>query len=350
MAAIEGSLTARPDSDLVEILRVPEPFVSPGRRILRRVLYALMALLVVVAVVYLDRDGYSDSQDGHLSLLDCIYYATVSMSTTGYGDIAPVTPTARFLNVIVVTPLRVVFLIILIGTTVEALTTASRKVLRVQRWRNTARHHTIVIGYGTKGRAAVAAMIGDAVRPGDIVVVDESKVALEKAKSAGLVTVNGNATRSDILRLASAQHARSIIVATNDDATAVLVTLTARELAPHANIIASARESENEHLLRRSGADATVVSAATAGRLLGVATRTPSLVDILEDLLRPHTGLVITERALAPVESGRSPRELSDTVLAVVRDGRLLRVGATETGELEDGDRLLCVRSADEGP
>ena len=58
--------------------------------------------------------------------LDCLYYATVSLSTTGYGDITPVTPSARLVNVLVITPLRVAFLIVLIGTTVETLTTRSR--------------------------------------------------------------------------------------------------------------------------------------------------------------------------------------------------------------------------------
>ena len=119
------------------------------------------------------------------------------------------------------------------------------------------RNHTIVVGYGTKGRTAVAAMVGDEVAPADIVVVDEDPAALERAKSAGLVTVRGSATDSEVLRLASAQHAKAIIVATNRDDAAVLVTLTARELAPNAKIIAAVREAENQHLLRavRRGLD-----------------------------------------------------------------------------------------------
>lgn len=322
--------------------------MSPGRRIMRRVTYALLTLVAVIAVVYLDRDGYTDSRDGHLSLLDCIYYATVSLSTTGYGDIAPVTPAARFVNVVVVTPLRVAFLIVLIGTTVEALTAQSRQVLRIQRWRATVRDHTVVIGYGTKGRAAVAAMIGDAVPPSEIVVVDESSAALERAKEAGLVSVCGSATRWDILRLAGTQQAKSIIVATDDDATAVLVTLAARNLAPHARIVASAQEKENEHLLRRSGADSTVVSSETAGRLLGVATRSPRFVDLMEDLLIPNTGMTVTERAVRRDESGRSPHQLADSVLAVIREGQLLHGDAQQPDVLRSDDRLLCLCKADE--
>ncbi len=110
--------------------------------------------------------------DDPLSFLDCLYYATVSLSTTGYGDITPFTPSARLVNVLVITPLRVAFLIVLVGTTVETLTTQSRQALKIQRWRNSVRNHTVVVGYGTKGRTAVAAMVGDGVAPADIVVVD----------------------------------------------------------------------------------------------------------------------------------------------------------------------------------
>jgi voltage-gated potassium channel len=347
LAAIEQDLTSQPDAALVDILRIPEPFVSPTERIVRRIIYATVALFAAVMIVYLDRDGYRDAQENPLSFLDCLYYATVSLSTTGYGDITPLTPEARLINVLVITPLRVAFLIVLIGTTVETLTSQSRQALKIQRWRSRVRNHTVVIGYGTKGRTAVAAMVGDEVAPGDIVVVDESASALERAKSAGLVTVHGDATKSEVLRLASAQHARSIIVATDDDASAVLVTLTAREIAPNAKIIAAAREAENQHLLKQSGADSTVVSSETAGRLLGIATQTPSVVEMMEDLLTPDAGFAIAEREVTPKEVGGSPRHLHDIVLGVVRDGRLVRVDDPQVDAVEAGDRLLYIRSAD---
>ncbi|CAN5392313.1 potassium channel family protein [soil metagenome] len=348
LGRLDETLTAKPDSALVEYLHIPENFVSPARRIFLRVLYALGALFAAVLIVYIDRDGYRDSQNNELSFLDCLYYATVSLSTTGYGDITPFTPEARLINVLVITPLRVAFLIVLIGTTVETLTAASRQALKIQRWRNSVRNHTIVIGYGTKGKTAVAAMVGDNVKPGDIVVVDTDQASLDRASQAGLVTVRGDANRSDVLRLAGAQHAAAIIVATNSDPTAVLVTLTARELAPKAKIIASIREAENQHLLRQSGADSVVVSSETAGRLLGIATTTPNVVELIEDLLTPDAGFAITEREVDPKEVGGSPRHLKDIVLGVVRDGKLRQVSDPDVDALEATDRLLYVRNAEE--
>ncbi|WP_197380594.1 potassium channel family protein [Mycolicibacterium mengxianglii] len=352
LGRLDEALTAKPDAALVEYLHIPENYISPARKIVMRVLYALLALFAAVLIVYLDRDGYrdigSEPVTGGLSFLDCLYYATVSLTTTGYGDITPVTPGARLINVLVITPLRVAFLIVLIGTTVETLTAASRQALKIQRWRNSVRNHTIVVGYGTKGKTAVAAMVGDNVKPGDIVVVDTDQASLDRASQAGLVTVRGDANRSDVLRLAGAQHAAAIIVATNSDPTAVLVTLTARELAPKAKIIASIREAENQHLLQQSGADSVVVSSETAGRLLGIATTTPNVVELIEDLLTPDAGFAIAEREVDPKEVGGSPRHLKDIVLGVVRGGRLKQVSDPEVDAIEANDRLLYVRNAEE--
>ncbi|GAA4665859.1 MULTISPECIES: potassium channel family protein [Amycolatopsis] len=324
---------------------MPEPSVSPIRSIARRIVYALLALVAAVFIVYLGRDGYRDVNGDGLSLLDSFYYATVSLSTTGYGDITPVTAGARLINVLVVTPLRVLFLIVLVGTTLEVLTERSRQAFRIQKWRSKVRDHVVVVGFGTKGRSAVKTLLGDEnVEPSRIVVVDTDQQALDAAGALGLVTVHGSATRSDVLRVAGVQRARAVVVATNRDDSAVLATLTARELAPKAHIVASVREAENVHLLKQSGANQVVVSSETAGRLLGMATSTPVVVDMVEDLLTPESGLAIAERVVEPSEEGGSPRHLSDIVLGVVRDGQLYRVDSPQVDAIEPGDRLLYVR------
>jgi voltage-gated potassium channel len=337
-------LSERPDYALVGVIRMPVSRQGPVRAITKRVIGAMLALAFTVALVYIGRDGYRDVNEDGLSLLDSVYYATVSLSTTGYGDITPVSPQARLVNVLVITPLRVLFLIVLVGTTLEVLTERSRQALRIQRWRSKVSDHVVVVGYGTKGRSAVAALLGDGVPPGSIVVVDPDPGSLETAAAQDLVTVHGSGTRSEVLRLAGVPRARAVVVAVNRDDTAVLVTLTARELAPRADIVASVREAENVHLLRQSGARSVVVSSETAGRLLGLATTTPSVVEMMEDLLTPDAGFTIAERDVEPSEVGGSPRHLADIVLGVVRGGRLHRVDAPVVDALEQSDRLLYVK------
>jgi voltage-gated potassium channel len=342
---LDETLTAQPGYALVGVLRIPEARIGPLRAIWKRIAVALLAVVVAVITVYLGRAGYTDVRGVPLSFLDCVYFATISLTTVGYGDLTPYTEFARLTNIVIITPLRILFLVVLVGTTLQVLTERSRQAWKIQRWRSRVRNHTVVVGYGTKGKTAVAAILDDEQGTKDIVVVDTDQNALDHASSAGLVTVHGDATRSDVLRLAAAQHASAIIVATGRDDTAALVTLTAREVGPNAKIVASIREAENQHLLQQSGANSVVVSSETAGRLLGIATTTPSVVEMIDDLLRPAEGLGIAEREVEQAEVGGSPRHLRDIVLGVVRDGRVLRVDAPEVDAVEAGDRLLYVRS-----
>jgi voltage-gated potassium channel len=324
--------------------------VGPVRAIGIRVLIAVTVLVAVVAIVYIDREGYNDNADGELSLLDSVYYATVSLSTTGYGDITPVSDQARLVNVLVITPLRILFLIVLVGTTLEALTYRSREAWRVERWRSRVKDHIVVVGFGVKGRSSVSTLLNNDVPRSQIVVVDPRQTAISEANEMGLVGVVGDATRSDVLKRARVDSASKVVIAPERDDTAVLVTLTARSLSADATIIVSVREEENAAIVKHSGADAVITSSESVGRLLGLATVSPHISSVLEDLLSSGHGLEVAERRVLPREEGRTPWQLDEPVLAVLRDDGLVPYYSPAIGHLVRNDRVVVVRPAEELP
>ncbi|WP_422771957.1 potassium channel family protein [Plantactinospora sp. WMMC1484] len=327
------------------MIHFPAIHRGPLRALSQRLAAAIGLVLLIVAVVYLDRDGYRDLNEDGITLLDSFYYAVVSLSTTGYGDITPVTRGARLTNVLVVTPARVLFLIILVGTTLEVLTEQYRTNLRLTRWRRTVKDHVIICGYGTKGRSAISALLETGFEKRRILVVERNPAAVRQATSAGLVVVEGNATRSSTLNEAHVRHAKSVIIATDSDEVSVLVTLTVRQLtAGQVRIIAAAREAENAPLLRQSGAHHVIVSSATAGRLLGVSTSAPPLIDVVEDLLTPGQGMALAMRSATRNEVGVSPRKLESLVIALVRRGKVVSLSDQAATAIETGDMLVYVR------
>src|SRR3954469_24395059 len=199
------------------MIRLPLVRRGPLRALAVRLVLAVALVLVTLLIIYADRGGYRDLNGDGLTLLDCFYYAVVSLSTTGYGDITPVTPDARLVNVLLITPARVLFLIILVGTTLEVLTDQYRNSLRVGRWRRKLKDHVIVCGYGTKGRAAVAALLENGHDKGRIVVVENREAALRQATANGLVVIEGNATRSSVLDEADVKNCKAVIIATDSD-------------------------------------------------------------------------------------------------------------------------------------
>ncbi|MFC9328374.1 potassium channel family protein [Kitasatospora sp. NPDC057015] len=318
----------------------------PLRQVMKRLLLALGVLVATTLIVYADRGGYNDNSDGQVDFLDAAYYATVTLSTTGYGDITPVSDSARLINILVITPLRVVFLIILVGTTLEVLTERTRQQWRIGRWRSTVREHTVVIGYGTKGRTTVDTLLGQGVRKDSIVVVDPQQKVIDQAARDGLVGVVGDATRTDTLLRAELPRAAQVVVAPERDDTAVLITLTARQLNKAATVVAAVREDENAPLLRQSGADVVVTSSSSAGRLLGMSMLSPHAGSVMEDLLTYGTGLDVVERPVTRAEAGRSPRECADLVVAVVRGRRVLNYTDPEAATLHLTDRVITIRQA----
>ena len=318
---------------------------SPTRQVTQRLIFALLVFVTTVALVYFDRDGYRDIDEDGVTLLDAAYYATVTLSTTGYGDITPVTDGARIINFLVITPLRVLFLIVLIGTTLEALTARTREEFRIRRWRSRLRQHVLVCGYGTKGRSAIKSLEANGVPTDQIVVVDPDARAIEEANSIGLHGIVGDAGRTDVLRRAHVERARAVIVAANRDDAAVLITLTVRQLNPSVPITTSVREEENANLLRQSGADIVITTSATAGRLLGLSTNSPRVVAVVEDLVTGGQGLDLHQRTVTSSEVGLGPRSLRDIVLSVTRGGRTLRFDDPLIGTLQPEDVLVVVRS-----
>src|SRR5699024_1526986 len=340
-------LSTQPDHALIDVITVPRNFAaSPWRKLAMRLMWAFGLLISVSLVVYFDSDGYSED----LTLIDAAYYSAVSLTTVGYGDIVPVTQQARLVNLVVITPARLAFLVLLVGATLSVLTDHARRTFQISRWGRTLRKHTVGVGYGAKGAGSGAALLADGISPAQVVIIDTDGAAFANAAHHGRVTGFGSGTKADVLKIAGVAHAKAVVVTPSTDDTAVLCTLAVRELAPSAKIVASVRESANRHLLLQSGADSVVTSAETAGRLLGLATVTPTVVEMMEDLLSPNEGFSVAERPVREYEVGSNPRHLVDIVLAVLRNGELIRVDTAGASALKPGDRLLYIKHDTEDP
>lgn len=344
--AAAGRAEVTPRAQTAFRVRFPRPAAGPLLQVSRRLFLALLVLAATVVIVYADRGGYHDNANGSVSFLDSLYYSTVTLSTTGYGDIVPYSTGARLSNTFLVTPLRVIFLIILVGTTLEVLTERTREQFRLKRWRSTLYDHVVIVGYGTKGRSAAQTLIGRGVPQNRIVIVDPSPKVVQAAADEGFVAVTGDATRNDVLLRAEVERAKEIVIAAQRDDTAVLVTLTARQLNKRAHIVASVREEENAPLLRQSGANAVITSSSAAGRLLGLSMLSPSVGRVMDDLITYGSGLDLIERPVTKAEVGKAPREIQDLVVSIKRGHRLLDHDDPEAGALQATDRVIAIHRA----
>lgn len=331
------------------LVSLPAHSSTPAMELLRRGMLAVLLLLAVVLIVWIDRDSYTDNYDGRVGLIDAIYYATVTITTTGYGDITPVAPHARLLSAIIITPLRIAFLVLLVGTTLEVLAHHGRRILKDARWRKRMRNHVVVVGFGTKGKSALETLQNNGASASQVVVIDSRPSAVTDANIRGYAAIEGDATRREILRRAEIMKAREVLITVDRDDSAILVMLTVRQLNPSAHVVVAVREDANASLLRQSGANAVVTSSEAVGRVLGLSAVSPNLGAIIEDLLSSKEGLEVAERPVTKEEIGRAPGEVDgERVIAVVRNKTLRRFYDPTVAHLEAGDQVVVVRHAAE--
>lgn len=325
-------------------VQAPHPVRTPAVAVLRRIGSAVALVLFIAFVVRVGRAGWTDVNDDPISILDALYYASVTVTTTGYGDITAITPGARLATIFLITPARIVFLILVVGTTVEVLTEQTRDLVAGRRWRKNVKDHIVICGFGSTGQSAALDLLSRGVEPDQLLAVDTDAEALARAEGLGLATLLGNATRNAVLEQAEVHKAKAVIVAPNRDDTAVLVTLTVRELNPKVHVVAGVREQENLHLLVQGGADEVVDATAAVGRMLGLGTVAPGAGRVLDDLLDAGHGLELVE--VEPVTQFGTPAVPDGSMLvAIMRDGQRLAPNDTTIGAVRDSDRLVVLRA-----
>ena len=332
-------------------LRLPER--SPVAGLLWRIGLAIGLILVAAVLLWIHREGLADNtHPGQpLRFSDVFYYTVVSLTTVGYGDIVPVTQGARLFNALFMTPIRVVLWALFLGTAYELLLQRYRERAQMRQLNERLNGHTILCGFGVKGRSVTAELLAQGRRPQEIVVIDPDDGAVQEAAAQDLIALRGDASTEVILRAAAVEKAGEVLVAPNRDDACVLICLTVRTLAPEVRLVAAAREEENVKLLYRAGADVVVAPSVTGGRLMAAAVSQQAVTAFLEDLMARGSGLDARERVVRPQEAGRHIVELADLrgklVIGVSRGGERCPYFRLEHWVLQPGDAVVYLEGAD---
>ena len=292
---------------------------------------------------------------------DAIYMSVITLSTVGYGEVAPLGPGGRAYTAAVI--------VVGVGFALTAATLIGDAVVdaRLRNWfpgRNmedriqALRDHIIVCGHGRYG-AVVVAELRRAARP--LIVVERDAERLAGLEEEGVPCLCGNAASDEVLRRAGVERASAIVVATASDADNVFITLSAREWNPEIEIHARGESDTALRRLRNAGA-ASVTSLSRQGGLRTAAQIVrPSVVDVLDLSADPDEAVELEEiRVLenAPIAGrtvGAAEAASGDCrILALKRRG--LPLQAPPPAELEIaaddqlvviGDRLPVARLAD---
>ena len=289
------------------------------------------------------------------TILDSLYVTAQTVTTVGFGDLAPRTHAGR--------AFATVFMMVGVGIVLYALTSTVQSIVqsellatfgqrRYSRKMSRLRNHFIICGAGRVGSHLVRALMGSE-HPFIVIESDAKKVA--QLMDLGIAVLVRDATLEESLREAGVEHARGLAACLPDDANNVYVVLTARDLNPKLHIVARAAEEQAEHKLIRAGANRVVAPTLIGGHRMAMALTKPAVEDFLGSITANELDLGFEQLEVGPVSKliGRKLREtnirseLNIVVVSIKRiDGQIIFNPSGET-LIENGDLLIAIGSAE---
>jgi voltage-gated potassium channel len=150
---------------------------------------------------------------------------------------------------------------------------------RQARMLETIKDHFIICGYGRIG-AIVARQFQRQQVP--FVVIDRDPERLHAAMDHGVLAVEADASREDVLKRVGIARARGLIAAVGTDAENVYAVLSARVLRPDLFIIGRAETEDATIKLKRAGADRVLSPYQIGGVQIAQTALRPAVVDFMD--------------------------------------------------------------------
>jgi voltage-gated potassium channel len=313
------------------------------RRRLVRVLLLLNATVLAGTAGFMLIEGWG--------ALDALYMSVITLSTVGFNEVQPLSDGGRLFTMALIVS-GVGIAAYAAGTVGEYVIgghfTGAVRRQRMQQEIDRLQGHYIICGYGRVGQQVVEEL--DA-RGADTVVIEPDDQPFPAAARRPR-RIRGDATDDRALREAGIDRAAGLVAVAGDDATNIVVTLSARALNPDLPIVARAIQPEIEDKLRRAGATHVISPYRIGGQRIATQLLHPRLTDFLDVVM--HGGSLelwleeITIGAGGPAagtalgQSGLTGASAVN-VLAVARPGGGLVTNPPAELRLAPGDVLIAL-------
>ena len=307
-----------------------------------------IAIILVLSVLVLGTIGYMLIEQ--FSFPDALY-TTIDMMATVGSVIRPLSTAGRMFTIVVIV-LGVGSLLYTFGAGMEFMieghfSQAIRRRLMEKKIAS-LRDHYIICGYGRVG-VQIVEEFAAAHLP--FVVIDEQEKNVSICIERGYSAIQGDATSDDVLREAGIQHAKCLLVATDNDAHNISITLSARHLSSKLFIVARANHDETEAKLKLAGADRVLSPYTIGGHRMAMLALQPGVMEFFDTITKAGDVELAVQEVVVPMNSplvGKTLVEAQNTLsygtmlVALKRPSGVMPGSRLET-RIEVSDTVIVV-------
>jgi len=287
------------------------------------------------------------------SFLNGLYLTVITITTVGYGDIAPASTGGRIFTVLLVFS-GAGYVMYIFGQITETMVEGGLQHFAERQKMNKKitqmRHHYIICGFGRIGQE-ICSILQDNGR--SFVVIEHEESVVEAIDQLGYPFLKGDAADDDILLSAGILQAHGLVTAVSSDEKNVYITLTARELNQKLFILArSSGISGADKKLKRAGATRVISPYSIGARRMAQLIVRPTVVDFLDlamqvgDLGLRMEELVVSDQAACVgktlIESGVR-RKYGIIVVAIKRASEPMLFNPGSETKIMAGDILIVL-------
>ena len=229
-------------------------FQEKRQELLILIILIIVALFMASALFYF----FEQANDNVNTFFDAIYWAVITITTVGYGDISPITTQGRALAIFLV--FSGIGVIAMLTSIVTAGLT--QKLLEIKERKNMdslekAKHYVIIIGFSRLSQDLCKIL---SEQKKSFVVVDKNEEAVKKAWQLNYRAILADVSEQDILRdtLNTRQKATTVACLTSSDITNISIALAVKSLGAQATIIARCTEPKNRSKMELAGINMVV--------------------------------------------------------------------------------------------
>lgn len=321
------------------------------RRLLRSKIYLLVML--VFATVAAGTAGYM-LIDGY-GFLDALYMTIITLSTTGYGEVRPLSPAGRIFTIVLILMALSILAYSLASLSSFLLDGEFLVLLRKRRAYKQAgkmENHVIICGYGRNGHKAAEML---AVHNIPFVVIENGHAAAAELREHNITVLEESALDDDTLKAAGIMTAKALLTTLPDDTDNLYVVLSARAMNKNLAIISRASNVNVEKKLKIAGATDVVKPDAIGGSRMAQLVINPNMQEFIE-LVSYDTENMFKEIDLAAYEKlwGKNLKDIrkhTELDISVVglknEEGRYI-INPSSNVVLTKGHQLVIMATADQ--